>query len=152
MSLSSDELRKGVKKIKLKKLVCLLLICIALFGCVCMDTSAAGVESGTVTGEAGLAPRVTGSFSARIPANSAFGSDISFSLETGETVAINAYYSPAFASVDFGVIAPDGKFYAVNVTGGSINKTIRVNARGNYTFAIQNNSSYELSVSGYVNY
>ncbi len=33
MSLSSDELRKRVKKMKLKKLVCLLLICVALLGC-----------------------------------------------------------------------------------------------------------------------
>ncbi len=137
---------------KLKKLICLLLTCIALFGCVCLDTSAASVESGAVTDEVELGPRATGSFSTRIPANSAFGSDISFSLEAGETVTINASYSPAFASVDFGVIAPDGKFYAVNVTGGSINKTIRVNEQGNYTFAIQNNSSNEISVSGFINY
>ncbi len=74
-----------MKKMKLKKLVYLLLICTALLGCVCMDTGAAGVGSGTVTGEAELGPRVTGSFSARVPANSASGSDIGFSLEAGET-------------------------------------------------------------------
>lgn len=137
---------------KCKKLICLLLSCIALFSCVCMNASAVGIDGRPVTNEIELGPRATGSFSTRIPANSAYGADTSFPLEAGETVTINASYSPASASVDFGVIAPDGKFYAINVTGGSINKTIRVNVRGNYTFAIQNNSSYELSVSGYVNY
>lgn len=137
---------------KFKKLVCLLLSCIVLLGCVCTDASAVGISGEAVTGEVELVPRITGSFSTRIPANSAFGSDISFSLEAGEAVTINASYSPASASVDFGVIAPDGKFYAVNVTGGSINKTIYVNERGNYMFAIRNNSSYELSISGFVNY
>lgn len=134
---------------KRKKLICLLLSCITLLGCVCMDASAA---SGAVTNEIELSPRATGSFSTKIPANTLFAADSSFPLEAGEAVTINASYSPASASVDFGVIAPDGKFYAVNVTGGSINKTIRVNARGSYTFAIRNNSSNELSVSGYVNY
>ena len=35
---------------------------------------------------------------------------------------------------------------------GSFNETIKVDERGNYTFAVQNNSSKAVSVSGYVNY
>lgn len=136
---------------KLKKLVCLLLSCIVLLGCVCMD---AGATTGgiSVTGVIEMNARATGSFSTKIPANTAYGSDISFPLDEGETVTIKAFYQPASASVDFGVIAPDGKFYAVTVTGGSIDRTIRVNEQGNYTFAIWNHSSGELSVSGFVNY
>ena len=76
----------------------------------------------------------------------------SFSLEAGETVTINCSYSPASASVDFGLIAPDGYFYYVNSTNGSINSTLKVNARGQYTLAVRNNSSNTISVVGYVYY
>ena len=73
-------------------------------------------------------------------------------LEAGETVTINASYSPFSASVDFGLIAPDGYFYYINVKNGSINKTIRVDERGNYMLAVRNNSDDTVSVVGYVNY
>ena len=43
-------------------------------------------------------------------------------------------------------------FYSVNVTEGSIDQAIEVNQRGNYTFAVQNNSSETVKVSGFVNY
>jgi len=61
-------------------------------------------------------------------------------------------YSPFSASVDFGVIAPDGLFYGLNTTTGSFDKAIKVNQRGHYYFAVRNNSSETISVSGYVNY
>ena len=67
-------------------------------------------------------------------------------------MTIEANYSPWSASVDFGLIAPDGLFYPVRGQNGSINKTIEIVERGNYTFAILNNSSVEISVSGYVKY
>ena len=51
----------------------------------------------------------------------------------GETVTIQASYSPFSASVDFGLVAPDGKFYYFNVTDGSIDETIEVDESGNYT-------------------
>ena len=65
--------------------------------------------------------------------------NVKFPLEAGETVTINASYSPFSASVDFGLIAPDGYFYYINVKNGSINKTIRVDERGNYMLAVRNN-------------
>ena len=34
----------------------------------------------------------------------------------------------------------------------SINQTIRIDLRGNYTFAIRNNSNYTVNVFGFVNY
>ena len=78
--------------------------------------------------------------------------NVKFPLEAGETVTINASYAPFSASVDFGLIAPDGYFYYINVKNGSINKTIRVDERGNYMLAVRNNSDDTVSVVGYVNY
>ena len=96
--------------------------------------------------------RASGRFSLDVPGNVMFEADSSFPLNAGETVTIEANYSPWSASVDFGLIAPDGLFYPVRGQNGSINKTIEIVERGNYTFAIRNNSSVEISVSGFVNY
>ena len=96
--------------------------------------------------------RATGSLNSDIPANTLAVSDITFSLEAGETVTINCSYSPASANMDFGVIAPDGYFYSLNVKGGSINQSIRVSQSGSYAVAVRNNSSYTVSVVGFVTY
>ena len=96
--------------------------------------------------------RATGSINSDIPANTLGVSDIKFSLEVGETVTINCSYSPAFANMDFGVIAPDGYFYFLSVKEGSINRSIAVSQRGGYLMAIRNNSSHTVSVAGFVNY
>ncbi len=96
--------------------------------------------------------RATGSINSDIPANTLGVSDIKFSLEVGETVTINCSYSPAFANMDFGVIAPDGYFYFLSVKEGSINRSIAVSQRGGYSMAIRNNSSYIVTVVGFVNY
>ena len=96
--------------------------------------------------------RATGSINSDIPANTLGVSDIKFSLEVGETVTINCSYSPAIASMDFGVIAPDGYFYFLSVKEGSINRSIAVSQRGGYSMAIRNNSSYIVTVVGFVNY
>ena len=96
--------------------------------------------------------RATGSLNSDIPANTLAVSDIKFSLEVGETVTINCSYSPAFANMDFGVIAPDGYFYFLSVKEGSINRSIAVSQRGGYSLAIRNNSLHTVSVVGFVNY
>lgn len=49
-----------------------------------------------------------------------------YSLEAGETVTINCFYTPMNASVDFGLITPDGHFRHANKTNGSINKEIKI--------------------------
>ena len=67
-------------------------------------------------------------------------------------MTINCSYSPAFANMDFGVIAPDGYFYFLSVKEGSINRSIAVSQRGGYSMAIRNNSSYIVTVVGFVNY
>lgn len=97
-------------------------------------------------------PFAFGSISTSVPGNKSAVAEDSFSLEAGETVTINCSYSPASASVDFGLIAPDGHFYYVNSTNGSINSTLAITVRGQYTLAVRNNSSNTISVVGYVNY
>ena len=66
-------------------------------------------------------------------------------MAAGETVTIKASYSPFDASVDFGLVAPDGKYYCVNITDGSIDQTIVVNESGDYTLRIRNNSKEALN-------
>lgn len=123
--------------------------------CVTIINSLA-INAGAVESDAkqsiSISARATGEFKVEVPGQTAVEADVCFPLEVGEVVTIKASYSPFNASVDFGLIAPDGLFYSVNVTGGSVNQAIRVNQRGNYTLAIENHSSQIIRVSGYVNY
>lgn len=96
--------------------------------------------------------RASGRFSMEIYKYEIVSADTSFPMEVGETVTINAVYSPQSASVDFGLIAPDGLFYSIRAQKGSFNETIEVDQRGYYTLAIRNNSNETVSVSGFVNY
>ena len=73
-------------------------------------------------------------------------------LAAGETVNISAVYAPENSSMDFGLVDPEGVFHYFTVTGGSIDKTIRVSESGNYKFAIRNNSGVTVKVSGIINY
>ena len=54
--------------------------------------------------------------------------------------------------MDFGLVDSEGIFHYVNVTTGSIDKTIEVPENGNYVFAIRNNSESTVKVSGFVTY
>ena len=65
---------------------------------------------------------------------------------------IRATYDPEDASLDFGLIDPEGIFHYINVTTGSIDETIEVPDSGNYTLAIQNNSGETVRVTGIVKY
>ena len=102
------------------------------------------VEDGIISGVA----KATSSVNWTIEADTAMQATTSFSLEADETVTINCSYSPRSASVDFGLIAPDGKFYYVSGSNGSINKTLRVTQRGQYYFAVNNNSDNTITVTG----
>ena len=124
----------------MKRYLCLLFACIAIFSCIPAQAVAADIgEQATEIAE----PRATGEFDFEISAKSMRKASTSFPMEYGETVTI---------SVDFGLIDSDGLFYPVRGSNGSINQTIRIDLRGTYTFAVRNNSSYKVSVSGFVNY
>ena len=133
----------------MKKRLSLALACALALSCLCMSAGAAEV----VTPEPELVvARATGRFSQDIPANTIVQTSVKLPLERGETVTIKASYSPFSADVDFGLIGPDGLFHYVNVTDGSVDTSIEVDQRGTYAFAICNNSSFSISVSGYINY
>ena len=133
----------------LKRYLCLLLACISILSCVSVPVAA--VDNGGRTTEI-TERRATGKFDFEISAKSMRKASTSFPMEYGETVTITASYSPASASVDFGLSDSDGLFYPVRGSNGSINQTIRIDLRGTYTYAVRNNSSYKVSVSGFVNY
>lgn len=134
----------------LKKVGRIALIYMIVLSC-CLNGNAQASEKSDPTAVTFTA-RATRNFNIDIAAKQTAQASSSFPLEAGEVVTIKASYSPFSASMDFGLISPDGTFHYVNVTGGSIDKAIRVEERGNYTFAVRNNSNYTVSVSGYVNY
>lgn len=95
--------------------------------------------------------RASGSFDWSIKSGTLMKSNQKLPLAADETVTITASYIPSDASVDFGLLSEDGYFYYINVNKGSIDKTIRVEERGNYMLAVRNNSDDTVSVVGYVN-
>ena len=134
---------------KVKRLMSVLLACAML---VCSIGVYAGAVGSEEDGAGVSIQRASGRFSMDIPADTLAKTNRTFSLKAGETITINASYSPSSASVDFGYLDPDGLFHYVTATGGSVNYTFEVEERGSYTLAIRNNSSRTVSVSGYVNY
>ena len=130
----------------MKRLLSILMTCALLAGCLSVNVQAADLPGADV-------PVVcaTGKFDMKVAAHSVTMADSSFPLEVGETVRINASYSPD-GSMDFGLLDSDNVFHYLNVTKGSIDKTIKIEKRGNYTFAIRNNTDNQISVSGYVTY
>lgn len=134
---------------KTRKILCLVLTCIMLVCGTSVHAQAANEDYEVIATFA--TERASGKFSMEVSANKIVKASSSFPMEAGEKVRINASYTPD-ASVDFGLIDPNGVFHYYNVTNGSIDKTIRIEERGTYTFAVRNNSSKAISVSGYVNY
>lgn len=133
---------------KLRKIVTSLLMLVVTVSCCTVSTYAAELPDQRAVSFM----RATGHFDMEVPGNSTVKADKEFPLEIGETVAINAVYSPQTASVDFGLLAPDGLFYSLNATDGSFDEVIAVDQRGNYTLVVRNSSDYSINVSGYVNY
>ncbi len=125
---------------KMKRCVCLLLAAIAMLSCLTVGISAAGIS------------RASGSFNITIKAGRTGKSSTLLPLEAGEKVTIKASYTPFSARVDVGLIDENGLFHYVTVEDGSIDETIVVPSRGNYTFAVRNKSNTEISVTGYIEY
>lgn len=75
----------------------------------------------------------------------------SFPLESGEIVTINATYSPLDADVDLDWLMRKAR-YTTFRKNGSFSKSIEISVRGNYTFAVRNNSNVSVDVTGFVNY
>ena len=134
---------------RLKKAFCLLLAGILTFACLTLEAGAvqAEPEANTLSIE-----RASGRFSVDVGKQSTFTADSTFPLDIGDTVTIKATYTPRSASVDLGLMAPDGLFYSLPGQRGSFSETFKVDQRGYYTLAIRNNSDSTISVSGTVTY
>lgn len=139
---------------RVKRIICMVLACVAIVGAVSVPASAAEIEITALENftDKLIAPFATRSFNMSIPAKSKVIANSSFPLAAWETVTIKASYSPFSASVDFGLVDSQGTFYYFNVTDGSVDKTIQVEQSGDYTLQIRNNSNVEVKVSGFVNY
>lgn len=135
---------------KTRRFFGLLISCLFVLGCLAAPARAVVISDSEVQE---VITRATGQFEETIPAQSIMplGAD-SVPLDSGEVISYNCTYTPKSASLDFGFIAPDGYFYSINCTSGSINKSIRVSQRGSYTLAIRNNSDSTVTVTGTVNY
>ena len=139
---------------RVKRIICMVLACVAIVGAVSVPASAAEIEITALENftDKLIAPFATRSFNMSIPAKSKVIANSSFPLAAWETVTIKASYYPFSASVDFGLVDSQGTFYYFNVTDGSVDKTIQVEESGDYTLQIRNNSNVEVKVSGFVNY
>lgn len=136
---------------KSKKILYVALVCAVMMSCV---ANVAAIQADNMDGHNTVVlstTRASGEFEMTVSAKTKAIADSSFPLEAGETVRINASYSPD-GSVDFGLVDEDGIFHYINVKNGSIDKTIRISERGNYKFQVRNNTSVAVKVCGFVRY
>lgn len=90
---------------QIKKFLCILCAFVISAGCLGVNAGAIQLPDREVSM---VIERASGRFSMDVYAHEVVSANTSFPLEAGETVTINATYSPLTASVDFGLIAPDG--------------------------------------------
>lgn len=108
MRMVSTLIDGGRCDVKLKRILCMMLVCLSSMGLFLVPVEAAdniNLQAGFIDVYA------TGRFSLDIPAGEIKAAKSSFPLEAGEVVTIKGAYSPFSASVDFGLIAPNGRFY-----------------------------------------
>lgn len=136
----------------MKRLICAVLIFVMVFSnaYVCHAEEHTNEEDVINTGV--YTSRATGHFSFSVKSQGSYYIESMLSLEAGDTVRINATYSPTSASIYIGLVDEMGKFYYVRATNGQINVTLEIENRGNYRFAVVNNSVNAVSISGYVYY
>ena len=70
--------------------------------------------------------RATTSVSWSVKANLLKKADTTFPMEAGECVTINCSYTPRWADVDFGLIAPNNRFYYLPGEEGSVNADMKL--------------------------
>lgn len=161
--------RERMALMKMRKFMCVLLICIAIPGHLIAPALATDVPNEGVIRledleyeqvdlstvelwENGIAPQTIDSIN-RVISTHSIGAVVSERFFTAESIiTFNCSYSPSSASMDFGVIDSNGRFYYTNVKEGSINRTIRISQSGSYQVAIRNNSSQTVRVVGFVEY
>lgn len=139
----------------MRKFLCMVLTGAMIIGCLCTSAGATdelGAKTGELEATETITARATGTLDCTVKANSNVSVKPAFSMAAGETVRIRANYSPENVSVDLGLVDSDGVYHYVNVTTGSIDKTIEVPENGSYTLMIRNKSSKSVVVTGIVGY
>lgn len=136
----------------MKRCICVVLVLVMVLGsatvCHAEDYNITVEENRTELHEL----RASGHFSFSVKAQGTYYIANVLSLEAGDTVRINATYSPTSASIYVGLVDANGKFYYARPTNGQIDITIAVQKRGDYWLAVVNNSTNPVSISGYVYY
>lgn len=99
-----------------------------------------------------LSTRATQRIDADIAAGKTVKDVTAYPLEVGNVVTMNLTFSPPEADMDFGLIAPDKKFYSFKGADGTFKEKIQVSMTGTYYLAIRNNSKSTVSVVGFVYY
>ena len=136
----------------MKKVMCAVLAILIVFG----NSTVGYAEQTFVTcgsnHVAEYTTRATRYFSLGVKANGRSMVSQELSVDAGETIQINATYSPANAEIQIGIVDENGQFRFVRVTGGIVNITIGISERGNYRLAVKNDSENAVSISGYVYY
>lgn len=122
----------------MKKVLCSFLTVLLLVSC--------------FVGTVNATERASGKFDVTVKAGELKPAKNGFSMAAGETVTINATYSPSSADVDFGLIDKNGTFHYLKGENGVFNKKIEIPENGTYTFAIRNNSDVSMETTGFVNY
>lgn len=122
----------------MKKTLCSLLTVVLLISCFAGMVNAAG--------------RASGKFDITVTAGELKPAKTGFPMAAGETVTINATYSPSSADIDFGLIDKNGIFHYLKGENGAFNKKIKIPENGTYTFAVRNNSDVSVNVTGFVKY
>lgn len=127
---------------------------IGIVGCLVTNVGAIGedLSYSAPAAETISITRATGSFSVEVKPYERAKGDTNLPMEAGETVRIRATYSPEDASVDFGLVDPDGIFHYLSAEDGVFDKTFEIPARGNYRLGIKNNSNVAVQASGFVRY
>ena len=123
---------------KAKRFLGMLLVCVVALNCICPLARASQAPDGNIVRLEDMAwdwvylsaveyiqpnavSRTTSSINCSVP-NRSIGIIIqNVELSARSTVAFNCSYSPSSASMDFGVITSDGRFYSINGREGSIN-------------------------------
>lgn len=136
---------------KARRSLCAILACALMASLWCLNSNA--VETVHVDKEPEFVVlRASGRFSLAVEPHTYSRATSSFPMAAGETVTINAVYSPSSSSVDFGVTDESGVFYFVTAANGEIDAKIPISASGNYRLTIRNNSGTKVNVSGLVEY
>lgn len=136
----------------MKRWICAVLVLLMVFGnasvCRAAEYNQAVEEDHAEVYEL----RATSHFSFSVKASGNYYITNALSLEAGDTVRINATYSPTSANIYIGLVDQNGKFSYITATNGQIDVTLKIDKRGNYRLTVVNNSTNTVSISGYVYY